>query len=83
MLNGKNILNYKNGNFLQAMLCFSIANWFPNLLDRNVFEREIEMDKVQMKPPLCKSVDSCVSFIQFSHESQIKQTLMSQKNSTK
>ena len=37
------------------------------------------MDKVQMKPPLCKSVDSCVSFIQFSHESQIKQTLMSQK----
>jgi hypothetical protein len=26
------------------------VNWFLNLLVRNVIEREIEMEKVQMKP---------------------------------
>ena len=28
-----------------------IVNWFLNLLVRNVIEREIEREKVQMKPP--------------------------------
>ena len=27
-------------------------NWFLNLLDRNVIEREIKREKVQVKPPL-------------------------------
>ena len=30
-----------------------IVNWFLNLLVRNVNEREIKREKVQMKPPLC------------------------------
>ena len=29
-----------------------IVNWFMNLLVRNVIEREIEREKVQMKPSL-------------------------------
>ena len=30
----------------------NILNWFLNLLDRNVIEREIKMEKVQMKSPI-------------------------------
>ena len=38
-----------NGNELEHEL---IVNWFLNLLVCNLIEREMEREKVQMKPPL-------------------------------
>jgi hypothetical protein len=43
------------------------VNWFLNLLDCNVIEREIKREKVQMKPPIEKKKKSLTVKNMFHH----------------